>query len=89
MTEQTNTTPTPTRPQEAQWWQPALLIFFEISAWIGIPAVLALVIGNWIDTTYNTAPRGYYISVVVAFLVTIIGFIKITKSAKRVVEKMK
>ncbi len=80
---------TPTRPQEAPWWQPALLVFFQLSAWIGIPAVAALLIGNWIDTTYGTAPKGYYISVAVAFIVTITGFIKMTKAAKKAMDKMK
>lgn len=79
----------PTRPQTTPWWQPAVLVFFELSAWIGIPAVVALLIGNWIDTTYGTAPRGYYISVAVAFVVTITGFVKMAKTAKKAMDKMK
>jgi len=38
------------------WWKPAMQIFSEVSTWIVVPVVLALIFGKMLDTYYGTKP---------------------------------
>ncbi len=66
------------------WWQPAMEIFAQVSAWIVFPIIVALFLGKWLDERYNTEPRYLLICVGVGFVITNIGLIVNTvKSAKK------
>lgn len=58
------------------WWRPALLLFFQLSAWIGFPIIAAMFIGSWLDTRYGTAPWLYLLSVAFAFAVSVVGIVR-------------
>jgi F0F1-type ATP synthase assembly protein I len=68
------------------WWQPALIIGFQITGWILGPLLVALFFGQWLDKKYNSNPKFLLICVGVAFVVSnagmIINTIKTTKDLK-------
>lgn len=45
-------------------------IFVDFSGTIAIPAVLAALLGEWLDERYATSPRYLIICLVVAFLLS-------------------
>lgn len=57
-------------------YQPALVLFGKLSVWIGLPAVIALFAGNWLDERLNTAPWGLLSVTMLAFVVSMFGLIK-------------
>ena len=61
------------------WWQPAVIMFARMSAWIAIPVILALFIGRRLDEKYNTDPIFFLAIVGFAFLISIFGLVKIVK----------
>jgi F0F1-type ATP synthase assembly protein I len=68
------------------WWIPAVSIFSEVSAWIAVPIILALIAGKALDKHYGTKPTFLLIMAGVGFLVTAYG---IVKSVRNYVSKMK
>ena len=61
------------------WWQPAVIMFARMSAWVAIPVILALFIGRWLDKKYGTEPILFLAIVGFAFLISILGLAKIVK----------
>jgi Kef-type K+ transport system membrane component KefB len=61
------------------WWKPGITLLSEVSTWIIVPIVLALIVGKSLDTHYNTKPTLFLICVAVAFLFTCIGMIRVVK----------
>lgn len=59
-------------------WQTALVIFTRLSVWIGVPIVLAVFLGKWLDNKYNTEPWLFLATVGVAFILSMIGLIRET-----------
>ncbi len=66
------------------WWKPAVEIFSEISTWIAVPIILALIAGKALDKHYGTAPWMLLILAGIGFLVSSYG---IVRSVRRFVEK--
>lgn len=58
------------------WWQPAVLIFLRMSAWIAVPVIAAVFLGKWLDEKYQSEPWLFLISVGIAFLVSMFGLVK-------------
>ena len=56
-------------------WQTALVIFTRLSVWIGVPVVLAVFLGRWLDQRYNSEPWLFLITVGVAFIISMFGLI--------------
>lgn len=50
------------------WWKPAVVIMSEVSTWIVVPIVLALIFGKMLDAHYGTKPTIFLILVGIAFL---------------------
>lgn len=90
MSEQPKPTYTPSSG-EAKYdnaWQTALIIFTRLSVWIGVPIVLAVFLGKWLDNKYNTEPWLFLATVGVAFILSMIGLIKETlKEFKKIDNK--
>ena len=68
------------------WWKPAVQIFSEISSWIAVPIILALIAGKALDKHYGTKPWMLLILAGVGFLISSYG---IVRSVKRFIEKTK
>jgi F0F1-type ATP synthase assembly protein I len=61
------------------WWKPAMQIFSEVSTWIVVPIVLALVFGKMLDAHYGTKPVIFLIFAGLGFLVTCFGMYRVVK----------
>ncbi|MCX6800211.1 MAG: AtpZ/AtpI family protein [Candidatus Falkowbacteria bacterium] len=58
------------------WWQQGLFTFININAWIVAPLLIALFVGRWLDSKFNTEPIILIISVALSFTVSMIAIIK-------------
>jgi hypothetical protein len=63
------------RPQ-APWWQPGMVLFARLSGWIGVPVILAVFVGKWLDKKYHSEPWLFLLSVGVAFIFSTYGIIR-------------
>jgi F0F1-type ATP synthase assembly protein I len=61
-------------------------IFSEISTWIAVPIILAVIGGKALDTHYGTKPLWLLVCAGVAFLVSAFG---IVKSVRKYAAKIK
>jgi len=68
------------------WWKPAVEIFSEISTWIAVPVILALIAGKALDEHYGTKPWMLLILAGIGFLISSYG---IVKAVKKFIEKTK
>lgn len=66
--------------QTGPWWKPAVEIFSEISTWIVVPIVLALVGGKALDAHYGTKPIIFLSLAGFGFLITCFGIFRIVKN---------
>jgi len=65
--------------QNGIWWKPAVEIFSEISTWIAVPIILAVIVGKALDTRYGTKPYLLLTSAGIAFLISSYGIVKAVK----------
>lgn len=68
------------------WWKAGALVFSEISTWIVVPIVLALIFGKKLDAHYGTEPWMFIGLAALGFLITAYG---IVKSVRKYAEKAK
>jgi len=61
-------------------WAPAMQIMSEISTWIVVPIVLALIVGKALDGYFNTKPFLFLAITGFAFLVTCFGMYRVVKN---------
>ena len=66
-------------------WQPYVNLFFNLSAWLAGPIILALFAGNWLDDRYASEPWGVLGCIGVAFVVSNIG---IVREARRMMKQL-
>ncbi len=66
-------------------WAPAMQIFSEVSTWIVVPIVLALIFGKMLDARYGTKPTIFLILTGAAFL---FSCFKIFYTVKNYVNKL-
>jgi len=57
------------------WWQPAMIMFLKLFAWIAAPIIIALYLGKWLDKKYNSEPWLFLVCIGIAFTVSIIGLV--------------
>lgn len=69
------------------WWQPAIVMFLKLSAWIATPIIIALYLGKWLDKEFNTAPWLFLLCMAAAFLISMIGLIKNTLAEYKKIEE--
>lgn len=53
------------------WWHDGVAFFFEISGWLAVPVVVALLLGHWLDQYFQTKPFLTLLMIGIAFLGTI------------------
>lgn len=75
------------KPNQAAWWQPAIIMFLKLSAWIATPIIIALFLGKWLDKKYNTAPWLFLLCIGIAFFISMIGLIKNTLAEYKKIEQ--
>ena len=61
-------------------WAPAMQIMSEISTWIVVPIVLALVAGKALDNHFHTKPVIFFCLVGFAFFITCFGMVRVVKN---------
>ena len=61
------------------WWKPAVQLFSDVSTWIVVPIVCALVFGKMLDAHFGTKPKIFLIFAGVGFLVTCFGIFRVMK----------
>lgn len=71
---------------QVPWWQPALLLFIQLSGWIIVPVVAAMFLGKWLDGKYGTEPWLYIASVGCAFVISMVGIIRETRHYSKQIE---
>ena len=70
------------------WWKEAAVLFSEISTWIVVPIVLALIAGKWLDTRLNTTPWMFIGLAVLGFAITAFGIVRaVRRYARELKEK--
>jgi F0F1-type ATP synthase assembly protein I len=67
-------------------WIPAMRVFSEISTWIAVPMIAALIAGKALDKHYGTKPTLLLVSAAIGFIVTAFG---ITRTVRRYAAKLK
>ncbi len=65
------------------WWKPGIELFSQVSGWIIVPIVLALIVGKTLDSYFNTKPTLFLISIATAFVFTCIGMVRVVKNYNR------
>lgn len=66
-------------PTKEPWWKPAFEIFGRISVWVVVPIVVALIVGKWLDTRYETSPWAFLSLTGIGFLVSSFGIVYTTR----------
>lgn len=69
------------------WWQPALVIFTQVTGWIAGPIIIALFLGRWLDSRYQTEPWLFLGTMGLAFVISSFGIVKITLSYIKKIER--
>ena len=69
------------------WWKPAFEIFSEISTWIAVPIILAVIGGKALDEHYNTKPWMLIGLTIIAFLISSYGIVKAVKNYAAKIKK--
>lgn len=73
---------------DAKYYRLAGRIFADFSGTIAVPAVLAALLGKWLDSRYNTEPRYLIILLVLAFALTGYAVVKKAKGYKKAYESL-
>ena len=58
--------------RENTLWNQGFFIFLRLSSWIIGPLILGIIIGKWVDAKYENEPWGLFLSIIVAFIITMV-----------------
>ena len=61
------------------WWKPAITVFANTSIWIVVPILVALFLGKYLDSKYDSGHKYFFILIVISFLITVFGLVKILR----------
>jgi len=62
------------------WWKQGVQVFSEVSTWIFVPIILALIAGKALDNHYGTKPVMLLTLAGVSFLISAYGIVKAVKN---------
>lgn len=62
------------------WWKPGVEIFSQVSTWIIVPIVVALVFGKMLDAHFGTKPILFLVLAGIGFLITCFGMFRVIKN---------
>ena len=74
------------RPQ-IPWWQPGMILFARLSGWIGVPVIIGVFVGKWLDKKYHSEPWLFLLSVGVAFIFSTYGIVRDSLREMRRIER--
>lgn len=63
--------------QKISWWQPGIVLFVQLSAWIGGPVIIAIIIGKYLDKKFHSDPWLFLLSVGISFFISIAMIVRI------------
>ena len=69
------------------WWQPGIFLFCRLSGWIGVPVIIGVLIGKWLDRKYGTEPWLFLLAVGVAFILSMFGIVRDALGEIKKIEK--
>ncbi|HEX7586548.1 MAG TPA: AtpZ/AtpI family protein [Patescibacteria group bacterium] len=69
------------------WWQPGMILFARLSGWIGVPIIIALFVGKWLDQKYHSEPWLFLLSVGIAFIFSTYGIVRDSLREMKRIEK--
>lgn len=76
---------------DAAYYRLAMRIFADFGATIAVPAVLAALLGKWLDGQFDTYPRYLIICLTATFILTAVIIVKKTrfygKAYKRLIDQ--
>lgn len=61
------------------WWKPGVKIFSEVSTWIVVPIVLALIFGKMLDAHFGTRPIIFLFLAGISFLFSCYKIVRVVK----------
>jgi len=64
---------------DKKWQAIAWQIGGTATAWVVVPALVAVFGGQWLDTKFQTEPLLFIISMTLAFIVTLIGILRLAQ----------
>lgn len=67
-------------PDKGPWWKPGMQLMGEISTWIIVPIVSALIFGKMLDNHFGTKPIIFLIFAGSGFLITCFGIFRMIKN---------
>ena len=73
--------------KSSPWWKPALTVFSQVSGWIVVPLVLALIVGKNLDVRFGTEPWLFIGAAGVAFAVSTFGIVRTASAYMRDIAK--
>jgi F0F1-type ATP synthase assembly protein I len=59
------------------WWQSGMELFLRLSGWIGMPIIIAVFVGKFLDRKYNSEPWLFLLSVGISFVVSMFALVYI------------
>ncbi len=62
------------------WWKPAVEIFTQVSVWIVVPILVALILGKSLDAHFGTKPILFLILAGIGFLFSCFGIVRIIRN---------
>lgn len=68
-------------------WQPAAVIFGQVSTWVAVPIIFALIGGKALDTHFDTKPVIFLTLTGLAFIVSCYGIVKVVSKYMKTLEK--
>ncbi len=72
------------------WWKPGVEIFSQVSAWVVVPIVLALITGKYFDGLYGTRPWIFLGLSLIGFIISSFGIVLvITKYMRKIAREEK
>jgi F0F1-type ATP synthase assembly protein I len=72
------------------FWQPALVIFTQVTGWIAAPIIIALFLGKYLDNKYQTEPWIFLGLTALSFVISCVGIVRITiKYTKKIESELK
>ena len=71
------------------WWKPAVEILGQVTTWIVVPIVAALILGKWLDGRYGTKPWIFLGLTGIGFVISTFGIVLIMGRYLRKLEKEK
>ena len=69
------------------WWAPGVKLVGDVSAWIIVPIVGALVLGKFLDQRFGTEPVMFFVLAGLGFLITGYGIFKVVRNYMKKLQK--